>query len=123
MKGRRKQRTRILSRSTRARSDLSGNLSRTCTFGTKFCLINLREKRIRNFAFHHILKKTINLRKFAEEKSNIIIRQATTLPGEINFIRSDGRVDLAVLGDHPVPLRLSVKHLQYSRLFPEGVPG
>ena len=28
-----------------------------------------------------------------------------------------------MLGDHPVPLGLSVEDLQYPRLLPEGIPG
>ena len=45
------------------------------------------------------------------------------LPGDIDLVRPDVGVDLAVLGDHPVPLGLGMQHLQYARLFPEGVPG
>ena len=47
----------------------------------------------------------------------------SVLPGDINFIRSNRRVDLAVLRHHPVPLGLGMEHLQYPGLFPEGVPG
>ena len=78
-----------------------------------------------NFAFHHILKrKTINRRKLCRLKLKYYkYKGGSVQPGNINFIRSDRRVDLAVLRDHPVPLGLGVEHLQYPGLFPEGVPG